>query len=112
MAARRRTMNLPYDVTSFVGRRAELTQARRLLAGTRLLTLTGMGGVGKTRLGLRAAAEARRAFPDGVWLVELAALSDPELLARTVATALGLDHGSASPPLETLLEFLADHRLL
>ena len=67
----RGTGNLPAELTSFVGRRGELAEVRRLLAGSRLVTLTGIGGVGKTRLALRAAAELRRAFRDGVWLVRL-----------------------------------------
>ena len=70
---------LPAELTSFVGRRRELSETRRLLASSRMLTLTGVGGVGKTRLALRMAAEVRRTFPDGVWFVELAALQDPQL---------------------------------
>jgi hypothetical protein len=62
--------NLPAELTSFVGRRGELAEVRRLLAGSRLVTLTGVGGVGKTRLAVRAAAGLRRAFRDGVWLVQ------------------------------------------
>ena len=68
---------LPAELTTFVGRRRELRDARRLLGITRTLTLTGPGGVGKTRLAMRVAAEVRRTFPDGVWFVELAALRDP-----------------------------------
>ena len=68
---------LPAELTSFVGRRHELQQTRRLLASSRILTLTGVGGVGKTRLALRMATEVRRTFPDGVWFVELASLHDP-----------------------------------
>lgn len=86
--------NLPTEVTSFVGRRWEVSEARRLLAGTRLLTLTGAGGLGKTRLALRVAAEVRRSFPKGVWVVDLAPLNDGALLAQTVLASLGLDHDS------------------
>jgi hypothetical protein len=82
--------NLPGVLTSFVGRRRELRQARRLLSVARLLTLTDTGGAGKTRLASQIAAEVRRVFTDGVWLVELADLRDPQLLPNTVATALGL----------------------
>ena len=85
---------LPAELTSFVGRRRELAETRRLLASSRLLTLTGVGGVGKTRLALRMAAEVRRTFPDGVWFVELAALHDPQLLA-----AHGGQHARAAPGL-------------
>ena len=88
---------LPAELTSFVGRRRELTETRRLLASSRLLTLTGVGGVGKTRLAMRMAAEVRRTFPDGVWFVELAALRDPQLLPHTVANALELRQVSADP---------------
>jgi len=80
--------NLPAGLTRFVGRRHELTEAKRLLSTTRLLTLTGPGGVGKTRLALQLAAEVQRAFPDGVWLVELAELTEPALLTQRLQTAL------------------------
>jgi hypothetical protein len=82
--------NLPIDSTSFVGRRRELSEARRLLGDAQLLTLTGVGGVGKTRLALRLAADVRRTFPDGVWLADLAELRDGELVPQTVIAALGL----------------------
>ncbi|EWM13657.1 protein kinase/ transcriptional regulator, LuxR family [Kutzneria sp. 744] len=104
--------NLPADVTSFVGRRHELAQVKQLLAASRLVTLTGVGGVGKTRLAARAAAGVRRAFPDGVWLVELADLRDTALVVQTVASALGLGDQSYQPPLSALTEYLADRRLL
>ncbi|XVQ06896.1 ATP-binding protein [Spirillospora sp. CA-255316] len=102
---------LPAEVTSFVGRRRELSEARRLLGRARLLTLVGVGGVGKTRLARRVAADVRRAFPDGVWLVELASLQDGELLASTVAVTLGLADWSARP-LDSLVDFVSDKRLL
>jgi predicted ATPase/DNA-binding CsgD family transcriptional regulator len=102
---------LPAELTSFVGRRRELAETRRLLATSRLLTLTGAGGVGKTRLALRMAAEVRRTFPDGVWFVELAALHDPELLPHTVANALELRQVSADPAAD-LASYLESQRLL
>src|ERR671911_718661 len=71
--------NLPSELSSFVGREKELTEVRRLLENTRLLTLTGSGGCGKTRLALAAAGEVEEGFEDGVWLVELASLVDPSL---------------------------------
>jgi predicted ATPase/DNA-binding CsgD family transcriptional regulator len=103
--------NLPTEVTTFVGRRQERADARRMLSGTRLLTLTGPGGVGKTRLAQQVAGEVRRAFPDGVWFVDLAALQDPELLAETVAATLGLRDDTAGPA-DRLADYLADKRLL
>src|SRR5690349_18602218 len=102
---------LPAEVTSFVGRRRELADTRRLLAGSRLLTLLGVGGVGKTRLALRMAAEVRRTFTDGVCLVELAALRDPALLGLTLAEALELSQVSADPTAD-LAEYLEDKQLL
>ncbi|WP_284741665.1 LuxR C-terminal-related transcriptional regulator [Amycolatopsis sp. RTGN1] len=103
---------LPADVTTFVGRKNELGQAKRLLSNARLLTLTGFGGVGKTRLALRLAQESRRAFPGGVRLVSLAALAEPELVASAVAEALGVRDQSARPPMDALIEHLQDRRLL
>src|SRR5919198_4672241 len=103
--------NLPAEATSFVGRRHEVTEARRMLSATRLLTLTGPGGVGKTRLAQRVAAEVRRAFPDGVWFVELSSLEEPELLAETVAATLGL-RDDTDNPVDRLADYLEDKRLL
>lgn len=103
--------NIPVALTSFVGRRNELAQARQLLSGSRLLTLTGAGGVGKTRLALQLAASVRRAFADGVWLVELAELTDQALLSQTVATAMGLRDDSAASA-TSLAETLSDKQLL
>lgn len=104
--------NLPAEVTSFVGRRHEVSGVRRLLAGSRLVTLTGTGGVGKTRLAQRVGLEMRRAFPDGVWLVELAELRDPALLAVTVAEVLGVREESVSADAPRLATFLVDKHLL
>jgi len=98
-------------MTSFVGRRRELGETRRLLASSRMLTLTGVGGVGKTRLALRVAAEARRTFPQGVWFVELASLRDPMLLPHTVANTLELRQVSADPATD-LAAYLEDQQLL
>jgi predicted ATPase/DNA-binding CsgD family transcriptional regulator len=88
--------NLPADLTSFVGRRSEAHAVRQLLSADRLVTLTGVGGVGKTRLALRVAHDLRRAFPDGVCLVELATLKDPDLLPHTLIDALGIREQSGS----------------
>ncbi|MGY0498953.1 ATP-binding protein [Nocardia sp. FBN12] len=98
-------------MTSFVGRDDDVAAARKLLGGTRLLTLTGVGGVGKTRLSRRVGAVVRRAFPDGVWLVELAHVSDPDLVAATVARELGLRDDTTAPQ-AALTEHLAAADLL
>ena len=90
--------NLPLQLTSFVGRTRELAEVARLLDTTRLLTLTGPGGTGKTRLALRAAAAALPAYPDGVRLIELAALADAALVPQAVAAATGVREAPAPPP--------------
>jgi predicted ATPase/DNA-binding CsgD family transcriptional regulator len=110
--ASRRTGNLPADVTSFVGRRRELAEVRELLQRARLVTLTGAGGVGKTRLALRAAADVHRAFRDGVWLVELAGLRDAGLVGPSVTAALGLVEQTTGWSLATLSDLIAERQLL
>ncbi|HEV2253191.1 MAG TPA: LuxR C-terminal-related transcriptional regulator [Streptosporangiaceae bacterium] len=107
-----RPSNLPAELTSFVGRRTELREVKQLLATTRLLTLTGSGGAGKTRLALRAAAEMARGFPDGAWLASLAPIQDPLLVTQAVFGALGVHDLSAGPSLSSLTEYLAGRRLL
>ncbi|HSV41560.1 MAG TPA: LuxR C-terminal-related transcriptional regulator [Nocardioidaceae bacterium] len=99
-------------MTSFVGRRHELAEIRRLFTTSTLVTLTGPGGVGKTRLVLRAAAGLTKAFPDGVWLVELGEVQDPVLIPQAVATALGLREQPGDTPQESLLGYLVDRTLL
>ncbi|ABH00705.1 protein kinase/ transcriptional regulator, LuxR family (plasmid) [Rhodococcus jostii RHA1] len=103
---------LPLQLTSFVGRRTELAEAKNLLSASRLVTLTGIGGVGKTRLALQVAAKTQRDFPDGVWLVELGDLRDGSLLEGMAATALGLRDRSARPAHDLLIEFIAPRQLL
>ncbi|MFF4777222.1 ATP-binding protein [Microtetraspora fusca] len=103
---------LPTEVTSFVGRRHEVAEAKRMLSQSRIVTFTGPGGVGKTRLALRIAADVRRAFPDGVWLVELAALDDPGMLCRTVAEALEIRNQSSRPCFDVLADHLRDRQAL
>ncbi len=104
--------NLPAEVTSFVGRRHEVAGVRRLLAGARLVTLTGPGGVGKTRLAYRVATELRRAYADGVWVVELAELTDPALLTLAVAEALGIPEETAREGAGSIADFFADRQAL
>ena len=103
---------LTRDVTSFIGRRREMAAVKRLLSASRLVTLTGVGGVGKTRLAVRVACEVRRRFPDDVWLVELAQVSEPALLPNVIAEALGVRDQTARSPEESLLDHLRDRRLL
>ncbi|BCJ55290.1 hypothetical protein Asp14428_67650 [Actinoplanes sp. NBRC 14428] len=110
--ARGTSGNLPAEVTSFVGRRHELNGVRRMLSTSRLVTLTGAGGVGKTRLARHAGLELRRAFPDGVWFAELAELRDPDLVAVTVAEVLGVREEAVSPDAPGLATFLADRQAL
>jgi predicted ATPase len=100
--------NLPVVWTDLIGRDADIAKLRELLQAHRLVTLTGTGGVGKTRLALAAAAEAGPRFPDGCWLVELAAVSDPEEVTRAVAVAVG------APVMDTsgLARYLGDRRML
>ena len=104
--------NLPRQLSSFVGRGDELSAAELRLGSATLLTLTGPGGVGKTRLALEVGTRLADTFPDGVWLVELAAVTDEELVDEAVASALRLKPRPGTEMLETLLEWLADRRLL
>jgi non-specific serine/threonine protein kinase len=108
----RRPGNLPLELTGFIGRLAELAEVTRLLSASRLVTLTGIGGVGKTRLALRAATETHQDFPDGAWLIELSELRDPSLITEVVAAGLGLRDESARSLREVLVEYLRSRRLL
>jgi non-specific serine/threonine protein kinase len=111
--------NLPAPLTPFVGRAAELAEARRLLGAARLLTVTGAGGSGKTRLAMRVAADllgapfgARNGYPDGVWFVDLAPLTDPAFVPPAVAGVLGVVEQPGQPLVTTLRQVLRDRRLL
>jgi predicted ATPase/DNA-binding NarL/FixJ family response regulator len=104
--------NLPLQLTSFVGRQQALAALRHLLATTRLLTLTGAPGVGKTRLALQLADEAREAYADGVWLVELAPLADPALVPQAVAAVLGVREHPGQRLAATLAEALRGQQVL
>ncbi|AWK72597.1 LuxR family transcriptional regulator [Rhodococcus oxybenzonivorans] len=105
-AAKIKVGNLPHELTSFVGRRREIAEARGLLATSRLVTLTGIGGVGKTRLALRVALDSSRAFEDGVWLVELGELEEDALVVGAVVAALKLREQQSEAPEVVLREFL------
>jgi predicted ATPase/class 3 adenylate cyclase len=104
--------NLPVQLTSFVGREREMTEVKRLLASTRLLTLTGTGGTGKTRLSLQVAADLFDRFHDGVWFVEFATIDDASLVVETVAGALELRQEAERPLSMTLTSFLRSKQLL
>ena len=104
--------NLPAEVSSFIGREAELAEVRLLVGGSRLVTLTGAGGAGKTRLGLQVAAGLLDGAGDGVWFADLAPLADPGLVAVTVADVLGIRQEPGRPVLDTLTEALGRRSLL
>ncbi|MFE2379628.1 regulator, partial [Streptomyces sp. NPDC059398] len=104
--------NLPVVATSFVGRTGQLRRAARALEKHRLVTLTGGGGVGKSRLALRAAEEAGDGYADGVWWADLSHLCDERLLIGTVSDAVGLLDHDLARPVEALCERLADRNLL
>ena len=103
-----RPNNLPLQLTSFIGRDSQLAGLRQQLVAHRLVTLTGIGGCGKTRLALQASADALDAYSDGVWLVELAPLSEPSLVERQLATVLGIREVTATEG-RTLTDRLVDH---
>jgi len=104
--------NLPQQLTSFIGRKRELTEAENLLGRTRLLTLVGVGGIGKTRLSLQLAASVMDQYSDGVWLVELAALADSRDVPLAVASVLGVTEVPGHPLAETLYRFAKDRKML
>ncbi|MDG4856910.1 hypothetical protein P8605_01830 [Streptomyces sp. T-3] len=104
--------NLPAESTLFVGRERELAAVDALLGTERLVTLTGPGGVGKTRIALRAAARLGERMPQGVWLVELSPLLDEDLVGQAVANALGVADQTSRPLLDVLVDYLRDRELL
>jgi predicted ATPase/class 3 adenylate cyclase len=104
--------NIPRQLTSFVGRERQLAETKRLLGSSPLLTLTGPGGVGKTRTALQLAEELLGELKDGAWLVDLGVLTDPDFLAPAVASALGLAEQPGRPLLATILDHLHGRELL
>src|SRR6185369_6211784 len=104
--------NLPTPLTSFIGREHEIAEVKQLLARTRLLTLAGPGGTGKTRLSLRVAEDLQQSFPDGVWFVELAPLMDPLLIPQTIASVFGLRELQNIHILEILMDYLRRKQIL
>jgi len=104
--------NLPQQLSSFIGRDQLLADVAELVRGNRLVTLSGVGGVGKTRLAVEVAAEMADEFPDGVWLVELAPVGDPSSVPAAIATALGIPPQGDAELIDTLAEAVAGRRLL
>ena len=98
--------NLPTQLTTFIGRENEIAEVRKELETHRLVTLTGSGGTGKTRLSLQVAADLLEKFDHGVWFVELAPLIDPELIPQTILSAIGISEQQGKTPLEVLKEYL------
>ncbi|MEV4162064.1 ATP-binding protein [Nonomuraea dietziae] len=111
-SSRQQKARLPAEATSFVGRRHEVAEVKRCLSDSRAVTLTGVGGVGKTRLALRVALDVARDFRGGVWFVELAAVEDPDLLAQIVVEALEIRDNRLSSPVEVLTDHLRDKQAL
>ena len=104
--------NLPFGVSSFVGREHDVTEIAGFLGESRLVTLTGVGGVGKTRLALQVAGEVQPRFREGAWLVELAGIRDPKAVAEAVTSTLGVPSRSGAPVVDRLLEFLRPKEVL
>ncbi|MDF2707460.1 MAG: family ATPase [Nonomuraea muscovyensis] len=112
LVAEQLTPNLPAETGEIIGRKREIGAIKSRLSTTRLLTLTGPAGVGKTRLATHVAAHVQRDFPDGVWLVELASLQDEQLLAVAVAEALGLQEEMPQPSTESMIDYLRTKQML
>ncbi len=104
--------NLPQLLTSFVGREAELERIRALVEKSPLVTLVGAGGTGKTRLGLRAASTLLDEMPDGIFLIELAPITEPSLIINAIGSALGVAEEPSRPMVDTVLDFLRDRRVM
>ncbi len=104
--------NLPIQLTSFIGRVREIAEVKGLIGAARLVTLTGSGGAGKTRLALQAASEVVEGYPDGAWVAEFAPIADPALVPKTVATALNVSEQPGLEMTETLLDALRSKALL
>ena len=104
--------NLPVQLTSFIGRENEIADLKQELDKHRLVTLTGSGGTGKTRLSLQVAAELLEKFDHGVWFVELAPLADPDLIPQTILSTIGISEQQGKLPLEILKEYLQEKKSL
>jgi predicted ATPase len=106
------TARLPHQLTRFIGRRREVSEIRIALSDARLVTLSGPGGIGKTRLALQVASDCIREYADGVWFVDLAPVSDPELVPQTLASALGVREQEGQTLTETLRMYILAKSLL
>ena len=104
--------NFPVQLTSFVGRGAQMTDLQKLLVDNRLVTLTGAGGAGKTRLAVEVAARIAADFRDGMWYVDLAPITHPGVVPVTVARAFGLPDQPGRSTMDTLLRFVRDRQML
>jgi predicted ATPase/class 3 adenylate cyclase len=104
--------NLPTQMTSFIGREREMEEVKEAVLAHRLTTLTGSGGTGKTRLSLQVAADLLDQFPDGVWFVELAALTDPDLIPQTILSGVGIPEQPGMTILQLLMDYLHEKKLL
>ncbi len=104
--------NLAQQLNSFIGREREAAEVKAMLATNRLVTLLGMGGIGKSRLSVQLGAEVMDGYSDGVWLVELAPLSDPQLVPQAVASVLGVKEETGRPVVDALVKFVRDRELL
>jgi predicted ATPase/class 3 adenylate cyclase len=104
--------NLPIQLTSFIGREKEMEQITQFISAHRLVTLTGVGGTGKTRLALQVAAEVLDSFPDGVWFVSLAPISDPELIPRAILSALEIPEHPGIAVWQLLMDYLRERKIL
>ena len=102
----------PIQLTSFIGRENEIAELKQELDAHRLVTLTGSGGTGKTRLSLQVAADLLEKFDHGVWFVELAPLTDPDLIPQTILSTIGVQEQQGKTPLEVLKEYLHEKQAL
>jgi len=106
------SQNLPTQLTTFVGRGEEIKHVQQLMSEHRLVTLTGAGGAGKTRLSLEIAAQRANEHPHGIWFIDLAPITDPDTVAITAARSLGLPDQSGPSPVETLIRFIGERRIM